>query len=83
MFSNKLGSKFGIASLVKGLPFLTGFVLTDTVNINTPSPKLAQEFRGEHRTSKVANWHQVELTAPCQFPQPEIVVLLVHQGRHG
>ena len=77
VFSDELGSKFGVASLVQCLPFLTCLVLTDTVDINTASTELAQEFSSEHHTSKVTNWHQVELTAPGQFSQPEIIVLLV------
>ena len=82
MFRDELGGKFGVACLVQCLPFLTCLVLTDTVNINAAAAELAQEFSREDHASKVTNWHQVELTAPRQFPQPEVIVLLIHQGRH-
>ena len=82
MFSDELGSKFCVASLVQCLPFLTCLVLTDTVDINAAAAELAQEFGREDHTGKISNWHQVELTAPRQFPQPEVIMLLIHQGRH-
>ena len=59
VLSDQLGRKLGVAFLVKSFSFLTSFVLTNAINVDSATAELAQEFGREDHASKISNWYQV------------------------
>ena len=73
VLSNELGCELGVFLFIQGFSFLSGFLLTDAIQIDAAAAKLLKELGHEHHTGHFTNRYQVHFTSPCEFPQPEIV----------
>ena len=73
---------FGVLGLVQQFSILPGFRRANSVDIHPFVPKLDEEFSGEHHRCNVPRRDQEQFTSMGQFPQPEVVGLLIQQGCH-
>ena len=72
----------GVLGLVQQLSILPGFRRADSVDIHPFVPKLGEEFSSEHHRCNVPRRDQEQFTSMGQFPQPEVVGLLIQQSCH-
>ena len=79
MFGNQPGCKLGIVLFIKGLSFMSSFLLAHAIQVDAATAELLHEFCQEHNASHITNRYQVHFTSPGKFPQPVIVVLLIQQ----
>ena len=81
MLSNELGCELGVFLFIQGFSFLSGFLLTDAIQIDATAAKLLKELGHEHHTGHFTNRYQVHFTSPCEFSQPVVVMLLIEKCR--
>ena len=72
----------GVVGLAQKLPILSGFARGDFVHVYSLVAKLSQELCHEYNSCDVTGRNQVEFTPMSQLPKPEVVCLLIQQGRH-
>ena len=78
--SNLLCRILGVIVLVKKLSILSGLAGGDLVQIVVS--ELRQELSHEHNCCDVSSRDQIKFTSMSQFAKPEVVGLLIQQGRH-
>ena len=80
--SNLLCRILGVIGLVKKLSILSGLAGGDLVQIDSLVSELRQELSHEHNCCDVSSRDQIKFTSMSQFAKPEVVGLLIQQGRH-
>ena len=80
--SNLLCRILGVVGFVQKLPILSGLARGDLVHVHSLVSELSKELRHEYDSCDVTSWNQVEFTPMSQLPKPEVVCLLIQQGRH-
>jgi hypothetical protein len=54
----------------------------DPIQVNATVSQLSEKFRSKHHCRDVSSWDQVKFTSMSQLAKPEVVGLLIQQGRH-
>ena len=80
--SNLLCRVLGVIGFVKKLSILSGFARGDLVQVHSLVSELGQELRHKHHSCDVSSRNQVKFTSMSQLAKPEVVGLLIQQGRH-
>ena len=76
-----LSCVFGVVSLVQQFSILPGSAMGDTVQVDSAASELRQKLCYEDNSCDLPRRDQVDFTTMSKFAKPEVVGLLIHQGR--
>ena len=76
-----LSSVFGVVGLVQQFPILPGSAMWGTFQVDPTASELRQKLRYKDNSCDLPSRDQVNFSSIGQFSKPEVVGLLIHQGR--